>query len=181
MDDSKKGRPGGAPPGSALGTERMQQMLADPESRRGIAIRLSVGGGLPGRFEPFEISVDGAGSVTFARTEERGAEQRAQLSMRVDEGVVRDLLQEIDEEDVAGAQRHVPIPPDSLVGLLDIEVGGKTEQVVFMADEEQARTAGFHMAEPLRRLVANMLRIGEEASGAKGSLLAPIVTPNQGD
>lgn len=182
MDDTNKGKPGGEPSGSALSPVRFDQMFADPETRRQISIRLSVGGGLPGRFEPFSVEVDGTGAVTFARTGEGRAEPSAQLSTRVGEDVVRHLLREVGAEDIAAAaERRVPIPPDSLVGLLEIQVGGSFDQVVFMADDEQAQTARFHLAEPLRRLVDDMVRIAEEASGSKGSLLGSSGSPRQGE
>lgn len=174
MEETNKGQPAGTPPGGALSRERLDKMLADPKARSRLSLALSISGGLPGQFEPFSLRVDGAGSVSFAWAADAGtAEQSAQNAERVDQDVVRQLLGTVGPDDIAAAvERRVPIPPDSLVGVLEIEAGGPAEQVVFMADEEQAKTAGFELGEPLRRLVEQMIRIGEKASGSTGPLMA---------
>lgn len=172
MDDGGKGSPGGAPAGSAFTSEQLQRTLADAQSRAEVRITLSVSGGLPGEFTPFRLVVAGSGEVLFTRTDRGQFDEAAERSARADESVVSELLTLIDADDLAlASERRVPIPPDSLVGIIELQVEGTREQVVFMADEEQAKTAGFRLPERLERLVRQMTAIAEETVVAEGSLL----------
>jgi hypothetical protein len=172
MTDERKGNPGGAPAGSALTSEQLERTLSDPRSRAAVRFTLTVSGGLPGEFAPVALTVDGSGEVRFSRGQREQLEEAPERSARVDEGAVRDLFALIHADDFAAAsERRVPIPPDSLVGVLEVEAAGAREQIVFMADEEQAKTAGFRLPERLARLIGRMTAIGEETVVPEESLL----------
>lgn len=165
MDKGEEKRtPGGLPAEAPLSPEGMKRVLDDPEARRKARFRLTISGGMPSEVQPFSLDLDGRGQIAVTRFEAAGAARED--TGRVDETVVLRLLRDLGAAAIATATPpRVRIPPDSLIGRLEISLGGDAQQIVFMADEEQARTAGFHLSPPVGRLIEDLYRIGGEVAG----------------
>lgn len=166
MDErDEKRAPGGLPTESPLSAERVRQVLDDPKARQQVRFRLTVSGGMPSDSTPFSLDLDGRGAIAVARAEAAGGKPREETGRIEEEAVVR-LLREVDGAAFAAAAApRVRIPPDSLVGRLEISLGGEVQQILFMADEEQARTAGFHVPPQIERLIDDLYRMGGTVAG----------------
>lgn len=135
-----------------------------------VRLRLVIDGGLPEDRFPLAVSLDGDGrmAASFAAAtdrQERAAptiDKGARAAMKPDE--LAGLLVAIEPHQLAEA---VPprIPPDSLIGTLEIDAGGRTHRIVFMADPEQAAEAGQKLPPSLQKLVARMVAEGEKTVG----------------
>ena len=159
--DQEKRQPSGNPGRTALSRERLQQAVEDPDIRERVRMRLIVSGGFPGETEPFTLQLDGRGQLSFAQLD-----ADAEISSRkVDGAMVARLLRRLDAETLLAARARARIPPDSLVGRFEISIGDESHEVVFMADKEQARTAGFEVPPGLEQLVEELLKTGRDAFG----------------
>lgn len=165
MDKGEEKRaPGGLPADAPLSPEGVERVLDDPEARRKARFRLTVSGGLPSEVQPFSLDLDGGGQIALTRFEAVGAAREE--TGRVDEAVVLRLLRDVGAAARAAATPpRARIPPDSLVGRLEISLGGEVQQILFMADEEQARTAGFHVPPQIERLIDDLYRMGGTVAG----------------
>lgn len=128
----------------------LQAALARPEPLRDVAVTLTIGGGLPEDRYALRFESRGASDVKcgLATPGARGRMQLQALQFSDDEAAdVRRRLTELLKADLP-----VPrIPPDSLVGRLDISVGTERVTIYFMADPGQARDAGHPPPPPLTR------------------------------
>jgi hypothetical protein len=79
------------------------------------------------------------------------------------------LMRGADVRRLRAASRARParIPPCSVIGVLEVFDGRERVQVVFMADREQAREAGYRMPPAVSRLTERIYTIAAQQLGLK--------------
>jgi hypothetical protein len=114
--------------------------LTDPERRDAVRVTYYVHGGSPGERLEERVELAGSGDVRVDVRDDLNPDRAGEASGSVDtEELARilDALAEADEELVT--REEASFPPDSLVGWVEIEVGGETETYYFDADAVYAR------------------------------------------
>jgi hypothetical protein len=163
-----KSSPSGTPFAPAELTAKVRQAVEEPKARHNIRIRLEIEGGQHEEHYRFLFATTG-GEETEAglRDNLRNVAvepKRTKLAGRD----ITSLLKTIDVEGLVDAARIRPsMPPDSLVGRLHVGDGEQEVIVVFMADREQARSAGYEPPPAVSRVVDEIYRLGAKAVGAK--------------
>lgn len=117
--------------------------VGEPERRKGIRVSLTVKGGMPQQAYELRFETYGTGEVTCGLMAPETRRQMRTQQAKFSEGEAAALL---DRMSVAELVRvHVPmprIPPDSLVGRLEVALNGQALTIYFMADPAQAEDAG---------------------------------------
>ncbi|MBA3357587.1 MAG: hypothetical protein H0U18_16935 [Pyrinomonadaceae bacterium] len=146
MNDDIKWTPGGDPTGGDDAALELQQALADPELAQNVRLRLEVSGGAHGERYDLHFDSTGDGRARIALTDEMTDRRYETRTVTFPPDTIKQLFNQIDVSAVvAYARANVLIPPCSLVGRLEISYGDRTFSTVFMADDEQARTAGYRL------------------------------------
>jgi hypothetical protein len=160
-DDRVKSSPGATPQLPQELASQLALALDDPAARAPIRVGLHVEGGVANERYDFHFEASGTGGVSSAlscRMTGRSPEPKhGTLSAKE----LTELLRKVDVKALAEAARRAPrFPPDSLVGRL--EVGNETQRVtvLFMADPEQARSAGYEPPRAVRELTAAIYDMG---------------------
>ena len=144
MNDDNKLAPGGDPGGGADAALEFRRALTDPQLTRNVQLRLEISGGVPGERYNLLFESTGDDSAKIAVLDEIKNYRYETKEVKLPSETIRQLLTQVDvNRMVSFYQNTVPIPPCSLVGRLQVSLGDHTFTLVFMADEEQARTAGF--------------------------------------
>lgn len=134
-----------SPQGSAdaIALEQAIQSAAEGNGGEPVIIKMTVSGGVDGERFNFDFEGDDRGSIHCSmRCELSGREHPEQMSS-VDSDSWQAALRALGTADLAARASTTPIPPDSLVGRIEILADGETRTIIFMADEGQAETAGF--------------------------------------
>lgn len=167
-DPPRKDSPAGAPFAATELAAKLRRAVDDDEARRKIRVRLEVEGGQ--REERYHFLFTSTG----VREAEAGVDDRLRdrtITPKSTELAAHDmtsLLRAIDVNGLVAASRIRPvIPPDSLVGRLVVGDGEQEVTVVFMADREQARSAGYEPPAAVSRVVDQIYELGAKAVGAK--------------
>lgn len=166
--EKSKGRPSGAPFAPAELAAKVRRAVDEPAARREIRIRLEVEGGQHDERYHFLFSTAGSEEAEAGlsdRLRDVAIEPKRSKLARDD---LTSLLKSVDVEGLVAASRvRLSIPPDSVVGRLRV---GDSEQeviVVFMADKEQARSAGYELPAAVSELVDRIYKLGAKTVGAK--------------
>lgn len=117
--------------------------LEQPEARHNLYVKLTVRGGMPSERYDLELESRGSGETTCSLgTPTREGRKETQRMQLAEDEVIR-LLDQMRLADLVKGDLPQPrIPPDSLVGRLEISGGGRPVTLLFMADPGQARSAG---------------------------------------
>jgi hypothetical protein len=146
----------------------LERALADPEQAQNVRLRLEVSGGTHG--ERYDLRFDSAGDGTarLSLMDEMTDRRYDGRTVKLPPDSIRQLFSQVDVSAVvAYAQAHVPIPPCSLVGRLEIVHGDRVFSTVFMADEEQAKTAGFRLPPQTQQVVNAIYDLAARQMGAE--------------
>jgi hypothetical protein len=166
VNDDIKLTPGGDPTGADDAVLELQRALADPELAQNVRLRLEVSGGAHG--ERYDLRFDSTGDDTaiIALTDEMTERRYESRSIKLMPDTIRQLFNQIDMTAVvAYAQANVPIPPCSLVGRLEISYRDHTFSTIFMADEEQARMAGYRLPPQIEYVINAIYEIAAKQIG----------------
>lgn len=176
-NDEFKQRPAGIDQGMRQFRTALEHALESKDAMQDVKMKLVLTGGLPEDRFPLTMVIDGAGTMTMEPPPGAEPEQSAKGKKKKDEaGVVqrdfdaRPLLKglvRMDDDTLLLAENRKPIPPDSLIGRLTVEAGGYANETVFMADPEQARTAGHTVPPALEQVIDRFYSLGAEALGRK--------------
>lgn len=107
------------------------------------AVRMTVGGGIAGERFAFDFEADRDGNVRCGLHCDLSERDHPSATYRAEPEAWRSVLDSFRVPALAATAHLVPIPPDSLVGRLEIQAGPDSIVALFMADEGQARDAGF--------------------------------------
>jgi hypothetical protein len=141
------------PPAVEEARDELQSALRDPSRLREVRVRLMISGGLPEERYELQFRAEGGkvdcalahvqtGAKTQAETYELSDRELAELFERME------LLQLLK-----GDVLRPLIPPDSLVGRLELSAGREPVTLYFMADPGQARDAGFEPPPALAKAI----------------------------
>jgi len=167
-ESAGKHAPSAVPPVTADLAENVRRAADDRDARREIRVRLDVEGGQHEDRYEFRFEAAGSGEVesrfrSKLRSREYGP-KTGELAPRDFTG----LLRTIDVGELLEAAKAMPrIPPDSLVGRLLVSDGRQEVSVIFMADPEQAKTAGYEAPATLEKAVERIYALADRNLGAK--------------
>ena len=116
--------------------------MENPQRRRQIRVALTVAGGMPE--EPYELRFEsyGNGELSCGLVTPQARQMRMERAS-LSEREASDLLGRMNLTELVKAESPMPrIPPDSLVGRLEVSADGEPLVIYFMADPGQARDAG---------------------------------------
>lgn len=165
-DERFKATPAGAPDVPDELAAKIARALEDPKRGRDIHVRLDVEGGQHDERYEFHFDATAAGEATAGlRSELADKTLRAQTAKLPPRSRTQ-LLRALDVAELARAARVRPrIPPDSLIGRLEVTDGEQRVTAVFMADPEQARTAGFELPPELAKAVDTIYTLAARQLG----------------
>ena len=145
----------------------LQEVLLDPRGLRDVQVRLTISGGLPEeRYELRFDTEDGKVNCALARAED--GEKRCAESRELSDGELRELFERMDLSQLLKSDLPPPrIPPDSLVGRLELSAGQKPVTLYFMADPSQAQHAGVEPPPPLAKAIEAIYGIGSRVLGVE--------------
>jgi hypothetical protein len=163
-DESAKSYPAGAPVSPAQLAQTLKQAVDDPETRAPISVRLDVEGGQREDRYEFHFAAAGSGEAEVALLCNLRGRVFEPRRAELEEEELAGLLKAIDARSLAEASKaRARIPPDSLVGRLRVSDGRQEMIVFFMADPEQARTAGYEPPAAIARVVDQIYALGAKA------------------
>ena len=154
-DDRVKSSPGATPHVPKELARQLVLAVDDSAARAPIRIGLHVEGGLADERYDFDFEAWGTGVASSALSCRMTGRSPQPKQGTLSAKELTELLGKVNVEALAEAARRTPrFPPDSLVGRL--EVGNETQRVsvLFMADPEQARSAGYEPPRAVRELTA---------------------------
>lgn len=161
MNDNEKATPGGIPQDPTPLAAKVGAARVAPEDVSGLRVTLDIeGGSADDRYE-FHFRGSGSGDT---QVEVKNRLRQLEILPKFGEVSADDMTDVFTNLDVgqmsAVGQSLPPIPPDSTVGILTVSDGRQEATVVFMADEGQAKAAGFELPDDLRRAVDKIFEIG---------------------
>ena len=174
-EEHDKARPAGLGQEAASLRAALERALENEEAASKVRVVLTVSGGLPEDRVDMKVALTGDGRMrleqpALGNTADAASGAKAKRSAareqvtpeehKVDARGLIKRLAAVDGEALMEAEQHKPIPPDSLVGRLTIEAGERSREIVFMADPEQARTAGHRLPPALEEVVEELYRMG---------------------
>lgn len=166
VNDDIKRLPGGDPSGGTDAAREFQQALADPELAQNLRLRLEISGGVPSERYDLSFEISGDDTARIRMLDEIKGRHHEAREVKLPPDTIRHLLNQLDvNRMVSFAQSNVPIPPCSLVGRLEVSFGDHTFSMVFMADEEQARTAGYRIPQEFERVIHEIYDLGAKHMG----------------
>jgi hypothetical protein len=139
--------------------------VQDPQRRRQVRVALTVGGGMPE--EPYELRFEsyGSGELSCGLVTPQARQMRLERAS-LSEKEASDLLGRMNLIELVRAEPPMPrIPPDSLVGRLEVSADGEPMVIYFMADPGQARDAGQPPPPPVTRTVQAIYQACERVLG----------------
>jgi hypothetical protein len=117
--------------------------VEEPERRKGIRVALTVRGGMPEQAYELRFETYGTGEVTCGVMTPEMRQQMRTERTKLSEREAADLLDRMSVAELVRVDVPMPrIPPDSLVGRLEVSANGEPLTIYFMADPAQAEDAG---------------------------------------
>lgn len=117
---------------------KYRELLGRDELTGDIKITYRVAGGMPHQRLDHEFSLSGTGEATVKMQDASKSMAPEEASRTLDRVETRDLLHEIDTSlDSLVPRSKARFLPDSLVGMITLEVGGEQTTLFFLADREQ--------------------------------------------
>jgi hypothetical protein len=131
---------------------------------------MTIDGGGHGERYSFHFEVSASGTVKCRFGSDLAGRRLGAPADRTKPVDLDDLLRRLDVSRLKQLrQARMPaIPPCSLVGRLEVFDGEQQLQIVFMADEGQARQAGYRMPPAVARAVDVLYDLGAKCLGLKG-------------
>jgi hypothetical protein len=145
-DKGKKG-PRGVPIHLVeMETKVRQAAKEDKDGEQDISAVMIVSGGVHGEHYNFHFSASDKGVAECSLQCQMSDRQYETQEYKLPQGAFANVLETISVGDLAMAsEQEVLIPPDSLIGQLELSDGENTIRTIFMADPGQAETAGYKM------------------------------------
>jgi hypothetical protein len=149
-----KDQPAAAPsvPGELV--KKVSEGISDPERARDLRVALWVEGGAPSERYEFHFEASGSGEARAGMKNEATGREAKPRTIELEPSDFSDLLRTLDVRRLiraAGQQQR--IPPDSVIGRLEISDGEQRVSTVFMADAEQAKDAGYELPREVAQAV----------------------------
>jgi hypothetical protein len=163
-DDKVKATPRGAPPSAAGDQDSRAVGITDEESER-IKVRLSIHGGIASERFDLDLAASGEGEMQFNLACALSKRRIDTVALRIEPRRLADMLKFLARPTSALYARRGGFPPCSLIGRLEVDVGGKSNTLYFMADQEQAKTAGYEPPDEVMRVVEMLYREAEAGLG----------------
>src|SRR5215207_3751976 len=168
-DDGRfKAVPSGAPDDPDALANKLARAVEAPERGHEIRVSLDVEGGSHDERYELHFDASGAGDATAAMRSALDGKAVPPQTKRLPGRSRTQLLRALDVAKLARAATGRPrIPPDSLVGRLEVTDGEQRVTVVFMAEPQQARTAGFELPPELQKAVDTIYTLAARHLGER--------------
>jgi hypothetical protein len=163
MADQKKSAPGGAPLVAGELAGEFRRAAGEKEQAADVRVRLSIEGGNAAERYRYHFEAAGSGAFDCAlQCLMTGREGRA-AGERMSRADFTRLVRAVDVPALLSSQRPLRgIPPDSLVGRLEIAAGSRQAAFLFLADPEQAADAGVETPAEVVRVVEEIYSVSEK-------------------
>jgi hypothetical protein len=161
----------GAPP-SAPGelADKVTKAIKSDKERAELHVRLNVEGGQHEERYEFRFDASGGGEVECGLTCALSKRDLAPATSKITATDFAKLLKSVDIAKLAEAAKAVPrIPPDSLVGRLQVTDGRQQVTVIFMADPEQAKAAGYEPPPEVTQIVEGIYKQAAKQLGVRNA------------
>jgi len=134
-------------------------------------VRMTIDGGTHGEEYSFHFEASAGGAVACRFKSELSGRQMEDSVSRIEPVEFDRLLRSLSVSRLKAVRRRriPPIPPCSLMGQLEVFDGQERVQVIFMADAEQAKQAGFRMPPAVARAVERIYTLAARQLGVKGA------------
>lgn len=140
-----------------------------PADAGGPRISVRIDGGPRGEEYRFHFEVAAGGAMLLHYKSDLAGRQVDESRKTLATAEFDRLMRGADVRQLRAASRARParIPPCSVVGVLEVFDGRERVEVVFMADPEQAREAGYRMPPAVSRLTERIYTIAAQQLGLK--------------
>ena len=145
------------------------QQAAETSDAGAPRVRLTVEGGAPGEQYQFRFEISAGGALAYRLKSELAGRLVEDSVSRVEPAEFDRLLRglTVGRLKQARQRRAPPIPPCSVLGLLEVFDGRERVEMVFMADPEQARQAGHRTPPVVARAVGRIYTLAARQMGLK--------------
>lgn len=156
-------------PNPSPGAEPPIPRAQAPVDAGGPRISVRIDGGPRGEEYRFHFEAASSGAVLLHYKSDLAGRQVDGARAMLSPSEFNRLLRGADVRQLTTARRALParIPPCSVVGVLEVFDGRERVEVVFMADREQAREAGYRMPPAVSRLIDRVYAIAAKQLGVK--------------
>jgi hypothetical protein len=164
--DTPQGTPITTTADVGLDEERLSQLLKDPTRRGSVIVRLVVHGGVADERYELDLRATGDGELQFSLDDALRRRRLERVQIRIDDTRFSEIVRSLEPMALARTvQRAGGFPPCSLIGRLEVTIGDRTITSYFMADPEQARTAGYEPPPSVSRAVEMLYEEAEQRLG----------------
>ena len=165
-DDIVKATPRGAPPSASAGGQDSLAVGITDEKSESIKVRLSIHGGIASERFDLDLAANGEGEMQFNLACALSKRRIDAVALRIEPRRLADIFKALARPTSAASYaRRGGFPPCSLIGRLEVDVGGGSNTLYFMADQEQAKAAGYEPPEEVMRVVEMLYREAEAGLG----------------
>ncbi len=154
-DNNRKTGPSGTPIAVEELETKVHRAAQEPDAEQDIIVRMIVGGGVEGERYDFHFSASSKGLEGGLQDQMANRDYKSQ-EYELPQEAFAQVLETVNVRELAIAnenEQEALIPPDSLVGQLEISDGEQMIRAVFMADPGQAETAGYEMPHYLEQTI----------------------------
>lgn len=169
-DSAAKQSPGDLPNAPEVLADKVAQAVKGGKERADLHVRLNVEGGVREERYEFRFDASGGGEVECGLICAMSKRDHAPKASKITAAEFAKLLKSVDIDRLAEAAKAVPrIPPDSLIGRLQVTDGQQEVTIIFMADPEQAKTAGYEPPPEVARLVDSIYKQAAKQLGVRNA------------
>lgn len=120
-----------------------------------------VTGGIEGKRLSSELSISGTGEVSYRLDDQLKAAQ-GNYSTKIDQSVLKNLLADIKKSGLLDLKEAGgPFLPDSEIGIISIEINGKTTRFYYLTDPEQRRDQAGVTKQAVATIADNLNRLAQ--------------------
>ncbi len=168
MAIDNKNSPQGKPENFQNLNSQIQSAIRDQSKLDTLNIKLSINGGVNGERYHFNFDATGAGEAKCSMRNELADMDYKLHSFKMPQDDFINLFRNINISEMQEFYKlQNRIPPDSLIGRLEISTGKDNISIIYMADKEQAKTAGYEIPVQLNNVIESIFQIAARQLKAK--------------
>lgn len=152
-DNDRKLSPSGIPVAVEELATKVHRAIQELDAEQDVIVRMTVSGGVEGERYDFHFTASSKG-VESGLQDQFSDRDYGSRDYKAPQEAFDQVLETVNVRELAMAkEQEFLFPPDSLVGQLLISGGDQVIRTVFMADPDQAETAGYEMPPYLEKTI----------------------------